>query len=117
MSQRVWSNCIWPRTCLKSPTHAPKLRDHAPPNPPAGRLTRKGAGLLAGTVSEERELMCADLQEVLRGGTPRPYGAPCRAALAGGSGGGGSSSGSSGYECLAPAPLYEKLLKLRKPLG
>ena len=61
--------------------------------------------------------MCCDLQEVLQGGVPRAYGgggagnASMEAAM-----GGGVDPGSH-YECLAPSALYDKLRKLRKPLG
>jgi hypothetical protein len=48
--------------------------------------------------------MCQDFQDVLHGAAPRPYG-------------GGGAAVPSNYECLAPSPLYDKLLKLRKPLG
>ena len=58
-------------------------------------------------------------QAVLRGAVPRAYG--------GGRGGGGGRSqevaaaeevaAGSDYLCIAPSPLYDKLLRLRKPLG
>ncbi|GFR52132.1 hypothetical protein Agub_g14647 [Astrephomene gubernaculifera] len=69
-----------------------------------GRGSRRGtSGLLSGTVSEERELLCADLQAVLGGTLPRRYGERPRNP-------GGFSS------CLAPSPFHDRLLKLRRPL-
>lgn len=84
--------------------------------------------------------MCGDLQDILRGHTPRQYGgtsvgasvgrgaepsrpgsAAAAAAAQGAAGrerhGGGSGGDGSVYECLAPSPLYDKLLKLKRPLG
>ncbi|KAG2495208.1 hypothetical protein HYH03_006814 [Edaphochlamys debaryana] len=69
-----------------------------------GRGSRRGAaGLLSGTVSEEREWCCADLQAVLGGNLPRRYGEKPRQL-------GGFKT------CLAPSPFHDRLLKLRRPL-
>ena len=57
---------------------------------------------MAGTVSEERELMSADLQTILRGAAPRKYGEAPRC--------------SGSFDCIAPSPLHDKLVKLRRPL-
>ncbi|GAX74993.1 hypothetical protein CEUSTIGMA_g2439.t1 [Chlamydomonas eustigma] len=70
-----------------------------------GRRMRKGAGLLAGTAADEREMMCSDLLDILNGGTPKAYGSVR------------SGDAQEGYEQLAPSPLHDKLLKLKKPLG
>lgn len=75
---------------------------HGPAPRLAGRLTRRGAGLLAGTMAEERELMCGDLQAVLRGGVPRRYGE--------------MPTELGSFECIAPSPLVDRLSKLKKPL-
>ena len=80
--------------------------------------------------------MCGDLQDILKGHMPRQYGGasvgtsvgrgvglsrPGSAAAQGGVGRErhGASSGADGslYECLAPSSLYDKLLKLKRPLG
>ncbi|GLC66151.1 hypothetical protein PLESTF_000390500 [Pleodorina starrii] len=68
------------------------------------RSGRRGTqGLLSGTVSEERELCCADLQAVLGGALPRRYGERPRST-------GGFTT------CLAPSAFHDRLLKLRRPL-
>jgi hypothetical protein len=65
----------------------------------------KGAGLLAGTAADEREMMCSDLLDILNGRIPRAYGS-ARSGIC-----------QENFEQLAPSPLYEKLVKLKKPLG
>lgn len=67
---------------------------------------RNGVGLMTGTAMEERELMCGDLQQVLRGNVPRAYGSELRVK--------GEVAGAASYQRLAPSPLYDKLLKLKK---
>eukprot|EP00798_Chlamydomonas_sp_ICE-L_P012583 gene12583-15807_t len=68
-----------------------------------GRLTRRGAGLLSGTTSVEKEAMCSHLHAVLRGGLPRRHGEAPRCQ--------------GSFECLSSSPLIDKLYKLKKPLG
>lgn len=83
-----------------------------------GRLTRRpapgapGGNLMAGTAGEERALMCADLQQVLRGRVMRKYGEVPEAVekVKG-------TQDENWFECLAPSPLLDKLNKLKKPLG
>lgn len=62
-----------------------------------------GSGLMSGTVSEERELCCGDLQALLGGAVPRRYGEAPRAL-------GGFTT------CLAPSAFHDRLLKLKRPL-
>ena len=78
-----------------------------------GRLTsRRGAGgVLSGTASDERDLMCADLEDVLQGGLPREYGDPPPPPPP------QQQQQGDYYKRLAPSTLYDRLLKLRKRLG
>lgn len=64
--------------------------------------------------------MCGDLEDVLKGGLPREYGEPPptqtqtpppKAAA------GDPQQEGDYYTRLAPSPLYDRLLKLRKRLG
>ena len=48
-------------------------------------------------------MMCSDLEDVLRGGVPREYGA--------------AAGMGSYYACIAPSRLYDRLIKMRKRLG
>ncbi len=72
---------------------------------------------MAGTVGEEREMMCSDLQDVLHGRVPRAYGAPSEASAAKLGNDSGRGANGASYELIAPSALYEKLLKLKRPLG
>jgi hypothetical protein len=67
---------------------------------------RAGGGGLAGVRAEsERDLMCSDLQAILGGRVPRKYGeVPVPV---------GSADDSNWFQCIAPSPLLEKLVKLR----
>lgn len=75
------------------------------------RITRgrAGGGLMTGTVMEEREIMCSDLHQVLKGRTPRAYGVQTDLV------GNGQELGAA-YLRLAPSPFYDKLSKLKRPL-
>ncbi|MEW5301029.1 MAG: hypothetical protein WDW36_003912 [Sanguina aurantia] len=67
-----------------------------------GRLGRRNGGVMSGTVTAEREVMCGDMLAVLQGGMPRRYGQ--------------MPSSTGGFERIAPSPMYDKLLKLKRPL-
>lgn len=67
------------------------------------RSSRRTAGVLSGTMSEEREAMASDLASVLQGAVPRRYAEPPTDV-------GGFTT------CLAPSALYDRLCKLKRPL-
>lgn len=39
----------------------------------AGRLGRRNGGVMSGTVTAEREVMCGDMLAVMQGGMPRRW--------------------------------------------
>eukprot|EP00983_Pelagomonas_calceolata_P105361 1159123-Pelagomonas_calceolata.AAC.3 len=86
------------------------------------RAARPGPRFMAGSAADERELMCADLEQKR---VPRRYGETpdalkCGSCVSKGSRAGCCSNGGEGtadrnwYECIAPSPLLTKLSRLKK---
>jgi len=89
------------------------------------RAARPGPRFMAGSAADERELMCADLEQILQKRVPRRYGETpdalkCGSCVSKGSRAGCCSNGGEGtadrnwYECIAPSPLLTKLSRLKK---
>lgn len=75
------------------------LKARHAPGGQSKRLSRKG--FMAGTAEDERQQASADLAAVLGGRLPRELGQKPEAV--------------GGFECIAPSPTIDKLMKLRKP--